>query len=67
MKTKTIVILDKDELNTIQKTQNLMSKYMEQLNRTGDLQSELYKRANNVFQEINEFFTEYEEIVPAQF
>ena len=67
MKTKTIVIFDQHELNTIHKVQNLMSEYMEQLDRVNDSQSELCKNANNVFQAIEGFFLEYEEIVPAQF
>lgn len=64
MQTKTIVLLNHDECDMLDNAQILMNKYMEQLERIGDTESELYQCTQKVFYDIEYFFTAYEKIDP---
>ena len=64
MQVKTIVLLNHDECDTMDSAQALMSKYMKQLECIGDTESDLYKRAQEIFYDIEYFFTAYEKIDP---
>ncbi len=64
MQVKTIVLLNRDECDTMDSAQILMSKYMEQLERIGDTESELYQYTQKVFYDIDYFFDQYEKIDP---
>ena len=64
MQVKTIVLLDYDERDTLENAQVLIKKYTEQLERIGDTESDVYKRAQEIFDDIEYFFTAYEKIDP---
>lgn len=64
MQVKTIVLLNHDERGTLEDAQILMNKYMKQLECIGDTESDVYKRAQEVFDDIEYFFTAYEKIDP---
>lgn len=64
MQVKTIVLLNHDERNMLDDAQILMNKYMEQLECIGDTESDVYKRAQEIFNSIEYFFTAYEKIDP---
>lgn len=64
MQVKTIVLLDHDECDTLENAQILIKKYTEQLERIGDIESDVYKRAQEIFDDIEYFFTAYEKIDP---
>ena len=64
MQVKTIVLLNRDECDILENAQILMKKYTEQLERIGDTESDVYKRAQEIFDDIEYFFTAYEKIDP---
>ena len=64
MQVKTIVLLDRDECERLDRAQILMGKYTEKLERIGDTESDLYKRTREVFDSIDSFFSAYEKIDP---
>ena len=64
MQVKTIVLLDYDERDTLENAQVFIKKYTEQLERIGDTESDVYKRAQEIFDDIEYFFTAYEKIDP---